>query len=185
MLRRTALKTAVALSCLLPVVALGSAGSYAGNKTAKLGDAAIIAIYNQVNSFDIETALVGQTKAHSSDVRALAEMVARDHTGVRKAAHELAGKIGVTPKLPAGRAAAAKTHYDAIGKLRAKSGAAFDRAYLLHEIEFHTAAMDAVKTVLLPAVKDPELKAHFETVLPHFLHHLNETKRIAKKLDAK
>ncbi len=148
----------------------------------QINDAAIVAIYNQVNSIDIETALVGQVKGHSSEVRALAEMVSRDHTGVRKAAHELAVKIGVTPSLPAARAAAAKRHYDVIAKLRAKSGAEFDRAYILHEIDFHRSAIEAVKKILLPATSHPELKAHLESVLPHFSHHLDETIRVAKKL---
>lgn len=148
----------------------------------RLDDAAIIAIYNQVNSIDIETALVGQVKGHSPEVRELAEMVATDHTGVRKAAHQLSNKIGVTPKLPVDRAEAAKAHYDVIESLRAKSGPDFDRAYLLHELEFHRTAMETVKNTLLPAAHHPELKAHFSEVLPHFMHHLNETIRVAKNL---
>jgi putative membrane protein len=149
---------------------------------ADLDDAAIVAIYNQVNSIDIETALLGEVMGYSEDVRALARMVANDHTGVRQAAHDLALDIGVTPDLPAARAAAAQAHYKTIADLRTKSGAGFDQAYLLHEIAFHDAAAKAVRTVLLPAAKSPELKAHFEAVLPHFEHHLAETIRVAKKL---
>ena len=154
-------------------------------KAGGLNDAAIIAIYNQVNSIDIETAIVGELMAHTEDVRALAHMVAKDHTGVRKAAHDLALKIGITPDLPASRATAAQAHYENIANLRTKSGAEFDRTYLLHEIKFHTAAANAIRDVLLPAAKSPELKAHFKSVLPHFAHHLAETIRVAEKLGYK
>lgn len=152
--------------------------AYAG----KLNDAAIIAIYNQVNSIDIETALLGQVRGHSKDVRKLATMVATDHTGVRKAVQDLAIKIGIVPTLPAARNNAAQAHYQNIVALRQKTGEEFDKAYLLHEIKFHTQAIKAVKEVLIPNTKNAELKKHFETVLPHFHHHLNETKRIAQKL---
>lgn len=181
MLKRNALKGMIALSLALPLMtATISAGNAAG-----LTDAAIIAIYNQVNSFDIETALVGQVMGNSADVRAFGEMVSGDHTGVRSMAHALAGEINVVPDLPASRADAAKMHYDAIVGLREKSGTDFDRAYLLHEIAFHTAAIDAVENGLLPAATHPKLKEHFKAVLPHFVRHLNEAKRIAKKLDIK
>lgn len=173
MIRGLAIATAVAV----PLSGTAQAGG--------LNDAAIVAIYNQVNSIDIETAIVGELMGHSEDVRALAHMVASDHTEVRKTAHDLALKVGITPDLPASRATAAQAHYETIANLRTKSGPDFDRTYLLHEIDFHAAAMNAVRDILLPAAKSPELKAHFEGVLPHFAHHLAETKRVAKKLGYK
>jgi len=169
-------------SVAIALVTVGGLLSGGSARAGQLDDAAIIAIYNQVNSIDIETALVGQLNAQSDDVRSLAAMVAHDHTGVRQAAGDLATKIGVTPTLPAARAAAAKSHYDVIAKLRAASGKDFDRTYLLHEVKFHTEAMAAVKDILLPAAKSEALKSHFESVLPHFQHHLSETTRVAKKL---
>jgi putative membrane protein len=162
-------------------VALGSSTSYANT----LDDASIIAIYNQVNSMDIETALIGQIMGHSSEVRGLAKMVSQDHSGVRQAVHALAKEIGVIPTLPAARASAAKNHYDVIANLRSQSNKAFDSAYLKHEIAFHQAAISAVKQLLLPSAQSPKLKEHFRQVLPHFEHHLNETIRIAKKLNIK
>ena len=176
-LRVLARRIIIAATMLVSLSGVAQAG--------KLDDAAILAIYNQVNSIDIETALLGELMGHSQDVRTLAKMVANDHTGVRQAAHNLSLNIGVTPDLPANRATAAQAHYKTIADLRTKSGPDFDRTYLLHEIAFHDAAMNAVRNVLLPAAKSPELKAHFESVLPHFEHHLAETIRVAKKLGYK
>ena len=155
-----------------------SALSQANNLT----DGEIIAIYNQVNSFDIETAYLGQLLGSKESLRELAKMVATDHTGVRQSAQQLASNIDVVPVLPASRSSAFVSHYEAIESLRGLSGDAFDEAYLKHEIEFHTQAMSAVREVLLPAATHPELKAHFESVLPHFEHHLNETKKVTQQL---
>ena len=42
--------------------------------------------------------------------------------------------------------------------------------------------MVAVKNTLLPAADSKVLKEHFQTVLPHFKHHLAETIKVAKEL---
>lgn len=155
------------------------------NSTAlanELTDGEIVAIYNQVNSFDIETAYLGQLLGNSELVKELAAMVATDHTGVRQLAHNLANRVHVTPALPASRQSAFDTHFNTIGGLRKLSGEDFDQAYLKHEFKFHTEAMNAIKNILLPATSNDELKAHFESVLPHFKHHIDETVKVAKQL---
>lgn len=140
-----------------------------------LNDAAILGIYSQVNSFDIETALLGALKGQSEEVRALGQMVSGDHTGVRTAVHDLAATLAITPVLPPERFGAARDHDAVVTALHAAEGADFDAAYLLHEIAFHRAAIAAVETALLPGVQSPDLKAHFEAVLPAFRHHLQAT----------
>lgn len=137
-----------------------------------LSDAQILGIYSQVNSFDIETALLGQLKGQSEQVQSIGAMVSGDHTGVRSAAHDLAAELGITPVLPAGRFEAARDHDAVIARLHELNGAAFDALYLQHEIAFHRGAIAAVETLLIPEADAPELKAHFEAVLPAFHHHL-------------
>lgn len=148
----------------------------------ELDDGNIIAIYNQVNSFDIETGLLGAERGHSPEVRALGAMVVRDHSGVRQAADKLASDVGVVAHLPSSRNQSATDHYEAMAKLLSLSGEDFDKAYLDHEIAFHEAAIDALKGVLLPSTQRPELADHFKVVLPAFEGHLEQTKSAAKKL---
>jgi len=149
---------------------------------AALSDGAIIAIYNQVNTFDIETAGLGVTKSHNKQVIKLAKMVQKDHTAVRQMAADLAIKINVDRTLPAGRAEAMIEHAQVYRSLSSKKGSDFDRAYLKHEIAFHTAAITAVKEALIPSAKNEELRALMQKILPGFEHHLQETKRVAKEL---
>ena len=106
-------------------------------KAQTLSDGEIVAIYDQVNGFDIETALLGAARAKSPSVRALAAAVARDHIGVRNAASALARKAGIAPMLPSERFAAASDHDALMEDLLARSGADFDRAYISNELAFH------------------------------------------------
>lgn len=148
----------------------------------KLDDAAIAAIYDQVNGFDIETAQLGVSQGKSDQVRKLARMVAKDHTEVRRLAAELARAQGVRLALPIERVAAEQQHKEQLATLRALSGEAFDRAYLLHEIEFHQNAINAVEEILLPALQNTELAKLYRQVLPGFQHHLQQTKQAAAAL---
>jgi len=144
-----------------------------------LSDAQIAGIYIQMNGFDIDTALLGRSQASSEAVRKLAEHVAADHIGVRQAIYGIAEKCGALPVLPSERIAAAVEHDETLARLLVLKGAEFDKAYVEHEVAFHRAAIEAVKTALLPSATCPELQAHLKLVLPAFEHHLLQTEALA------
>jgi len=148
-------------------------------------DAQILGIYIQVNSFDIETALLGRAQGGSDGVKKLAEHVSSDHLGVRQAAQSLATKCNVTPALPTDRNAAMNEHGQALTTLSSLKGAAFDKAYLEHEVAFHRGAINAIRTVLLPASTCPALQAHFKEILPALEQHLAHTEELAKEKGVK
>ena len=145
---------------------------------ATLNDAQVLAVYIQVNSFDIDTALLGRAQGSSDTVRTLADHVASDHLGVRQAAYALGEKCNAHPTLPAERSSAAVEHDKVLAKLLTLKGPEFDRAYVQHEIAFHRAAIESVKTVLLPSAQCPALQAHLKAVLPAFEHHLKMTEAL-------
>lgn len=178
MIRRLIRETVKAGVVLTALLATTLTPSFADD----LDDAAIIGIYSQVNSFDIETALLGQLRGNSDRVRAIGEMVSRDHSGVRQGVHGLAAEMGIEPTLPPSRIEAARQHDTIIMSLRELEGPAFDAAYLRHEIAFHRAAIDAVETLLLPSASDDRLRAHFEAVLPAFRRHLQANIEAAETL---
>jgi putative membrane protein len=144
-----------------------------------LNDAQILAIYVQVNTFDIETALLGRAQARSASLQTLAAHIASDHAGVRQGAYDLAAQCGVTLELPAARTSEAIDHGKTLVRLLALDGDAFDKAYLQYELAFHRAAIDAVRSALLPAAHCAALRAHLEGVLPAFEHHLAMTQALA------
>ncbi len=162
---------AVVISFVLSGSAIGAA----------LDDATIIAIFDQANAADIATGKIGAQKGHSEEVRALGRMVATDHEAVLQMGRDLAKKLGITPTPPANDTSVANQE-KALAILKSKSGPEFDKAYLQHEIAFHQSVIDAIKGTLLPAIKNEQLKALVNKVLPGFEHHLAATKSAAAKL---
>jgi putative membrane protein len=140
-------------------------------KAPALDDPTIIAIFDAANTWDIETGALAAQKATTADLREFGAMLQRDHGVVRQQGRDLARKLGVVPTPPKDFAMA-KGHEDAMRRLRAASGAAFDRAFLEHEVAFHKAVIDAVTTSLLPALKNQEAKDLVTKVAPAFQAHM-------------
>ncbi|KAA3655150.1 MAG: DUF4142 domain-containing protein [Proteobacteria bacterium] len=173
------MNTLKTLACALLVAAGLAAGT--ANAETRLDDATILAIFDQANWADISTARLGIKRANSKTVKDLAIMVATDHEAVQAMGRALAKKLALIPSPPDDDTSAA-AHAEAVGKLQAQSGAAFDAAYLTHEIAFHRAVIAAIRTTLLPQATHPELKALITQVLPGFEHHLSSTESAARSL---
>ncbi|KAJ54692.1 hypothetical protein ACMU_16385 [Actibacterium mucosum KCTC 23349] len=162
--------TVAALTLLAsPVMAAG---------TDDLKDSEILAIYAQVNSFDIETAFLAISKDCAASTTELARHLSTDHLWVRRTVLDLAVENGLTYTLPAARIEAQITHDATMARLSELECDRFDGAFLEHDVAFHEAAIDAVRTVLLPAADNPALKSHFQDILPAFEHHLAMAKAV-------
>ena len=146
--------------CLL--LALFTTNAWAAEK---LDDATIFAIFEQANATDIWVGRLGLKHGHSQEVRALAEMVVADHEAVQQMGRDLAKKLGVVP-IPPDNDSSASDQARVVALLQSKSGAAFDTAYLQHEIVFHQSVINAVRDTLLPAIQNDEFKALVEKELP-------------------
>lgn len=149
-----------------------------------LDDPTIVAIFDNANSFDIETGKLAAKRGQSNEVRQFGAMLARDHDMVRQLGRDLAKKLSVTPTPPAGdqnaRDQAATLHR--LGSLR---GAEFDRAFLQHEAVFHKDVIAAVQSTLLPAIENEELRALVVKVAPAFQAHLVMAENLGKRLATK
>lgn len=146
-----------------------------------LDDATIVAIFDAANTADIETGQLAAEKGQTKEVRDFGAMLARDHAAVRQMGRDLAKKLGVTPTPPdedAGKAAHAK----AMRALRAANGAAFDRAFLRHEVAFHQSVIDAINASLLPAIQNAELRELVKQVAPAFEGHRLAAAAMEQKL---
>ena len=146
-----------------------------------LNDATIVAIFDAANTYDIETGTLGVKKGSSKEVRAVGTSLVRDHKSVRQQGRDLAKKLGVTPTPPKVNPFAAQ-HAKALTELRGLKGAAFDKAFLDHEIAYHQAVIDAVTKTLLPAIQNAELKAFVEKIAPAFQAHLDMCKAARAQL---
>ena len=167
---------ALALSALaLPVVAAAQAA-------AKLDDAAIVGIFDAANTWDISTGTLAARKATGKATKEFGAMLVRDHKSVQQQGRDLAKKLGVTPTPVAASFALKKDYDETMQKLAGLKGAAFDRAFLEHEVAYHKAVIDAVTNAFLPAIKNAELKAFVEKVAPAFQAHMMAADNLLTKL---
>jgi putative membrane protein len=145
-------------------------------------DAQIAAIVVTANQVDIDAGKLAESKAHAADVKAFGQRMVTDHTGVNKAASELVQKLNVTPEPNATSESLQKGGDQNLAKLKTLSGAAFDKAYIDHEVTYHEAVVGAMDKTLIPSAKNAELKALLVKVRPAFETHLEHAKKIQSEL---
>jgi putative membrane protein len=105
-----------------------------------------------------------------------------DHSAVNKAATELVQKLHVTPEPSATSESLQQGGDQNLAKLKTLSGAAFDKAYIDHEVAYHEAVLGALDKTLIPNAKNAELKALLVKVRPAFEAHLEHAKKIQSEL---
>jgi putative membrane protein len=177
-------RAAVAIAAVLVAGTVGVALARSESTHAVTVDqAGVVAIFDLANTADIETGQLAAQRAQSKDVREFGRMLSDVHTAVRQQGRDLAKKLGVTPKLPEGYNGA-QEHAAVMQKLRGLSGAEFDRAFLEHEQAFHAAVLSAVKTTLLPAITNQELKDFVTSLAPAFEAHRLGAENLEKKIGA-
>jgi putative membrane protein len=149
-------------------------------QAAKLDDPTIVAIFDAANSFDMETGALAVKKGSTQAVRDFGKQLTGDHTLVRQQGRDLATHLHVTPTPPKDFPLAA-AHADAMKKLKGLKGKAFDKAFLEHEVAFHTAVIDAMTTTLLPSLQNQEVKDLVTKVAPAFNAHMVAAQNLLDK----
>jgi putative membrane protein len=145
-------------------------------------DAEIAAIVVTANQVDIDAGKLAQSKATSPEVKKFGQQMVTDHTGVNKSATELVTKLKVTPQDNATARSLKDGGEKNVANLKTLQGAAFDKAYVDHEVAYHQAVLDAVDKTLIPSAQNAELKALLVKVRPAFVAHLEHAKSLQAAL---
>jgi putative membrane protein len=202
MTRRLLLRTPFAMLCAATVV--GACGK--GDKTADSAKAAdssaaaasaaapppapaaptltdpnIAAILDAANVADSSAGAAAGTKATDREVRTFGRDMMRDHHALRKMGQDLVKKLNVTPELPAGdnSQAAATAWKDSLTAM--PKGAAFDKAYIDHEVTYHQAVLQTAQAAL-GAAQNAELKSLIQKAAPNIQAHLEHAQKIQTRL---
>ena len=146
-----------------------------------LTDANIAAILDGANAADSAAGSVAATKGTAADVKSFGKDMMRDHHALRKAGQDLVKKLNVTPALPAGdnSTAAATAWQDSLNTM--PKGAAWDKAYIDHEVTYHAAVLQTAQTAL-GAAQNAELKDLITKAAPNIQAHLDHAKSIQAKM---
>lgn len=148
---------------------------------APLTDANIAAILDNANMADSAAGNIAATKGTNAEVKSFGREMMRDHHALRKAGQDLAKKLNLTPAMPAGDTSvtAATNWQNTLNSL--PKGAAFDTAYINHEVAYHQAVL-ATAQAALSAAQDTSLKALITKAAPNIEAHLKHAQSIQSKL---
>ena len=170
-------------TCLL----LGTAAiASAQNKSdAPPTDPQIAMIAVTADNVDIDASKLAVEKSSNPKVKQFAQLMVTDHTSVNKKATALAKKLKLIPE-ESDTSRSLKSDGDKnLEKLRALSGAEFDKAYVDHEVAYHEQVLDAIDKTLIPSAQNAELKSLLVSVRPAFLAHLEHAKMLQSTLAKK
>lgn len=147
-----------------------------------ISDAEIAAIVVTANQVDIDAGKLAEARAADQKVKDFARLMVTDHTGVNKAAADLARKLNVTPRENETSRSLKQGGDKNLARLKGLSGEAFDKAYIDHEVAYHQQVIDALDKTLIPGASHPELKALLVKVRPAFVAHLEHARQIQSSL---
>lgn len=134
------------------------------------------------NDIDIDHGKMAEGKTKNAEVKKFAQTMIKDHTGVNEKASALVKKLNVTPEDNPTSQQLKSDADNAKNEINSKDGAAFDKAYIDHEVAYHQAVLNALDQTLIPNAKNAELKALLEQVRPAVEAHLKMAQGIQQKL---
>lgn len=146
-------------------------------------DAQIASIVVTANQVDIDAGELAAKMSTNAEVKKFAQRMITDHKGVNKSAVDLVTKLKVTPEDNATSKALKDGGEKNLANLKKLKGAEFDKAYMDHEVAYHTQVLEAVDKTLIPGAKNADLKALLVKVRPAFVAHLEHAKQIQSSLN--
>ena len=156
-----------------------SVTAFAQNKP-KLTDPEIASIAVTANQIDVDYAAIAHKKSKNAEVLRFAKTMNDDHKSVIAKAEALVKKLGVTPKSNAVTQSLLDGAKKEKASLNAKSGHAFNKAYVDNEVAYHKAVISTVEGRLIPEAQNKELKDLLTSVLPILKSHLEHAEMLAK-----
>src|SRR5919198_578101 len=154
----------------------------AGALVQGVNDAQIASIVVTANQVDIDAGKLAAARATNPEVKSFGQQMATDHMGVNKSATELVTKLKVKPEDNPTSKSLKEGGQKNVATLKGLKGAAFDKAYIDHEVAYHQQVLDAVDKTLIPSAKNEELKALLVKVRPAFVAHLEHAKQLQSKM---
>lgn len=168
----------------LPLAALACAAALPFLAHADQGpnDAQIAAIVVTANQVDVDAGKLAADRTQSATIKAFAQQMVTDHSGVNKMAVDLVTRLKVKPQDNPTAQSLQKGGDDNLAKLRSLGGTAFDKAYVDHEVDYHVAVLNALDQVLIPHAGNAELKALLLKVRPAIDAHLQHARHLQAAL---
>lgn len=147
-----------------------------------INDAQIASIVVTANQVDIDAGKLAAATTSNPEVKKFAQLMVTDHTGVNKSAVDLVTRLKVTPQDNETSQALKAGGNKNLATLKGLKAAAFDKAYVDHEVAYHQQVLDAVDKTLIPGASNADLKALLVKVRPAFVAHLEHARHLQASL---
>jgi putative membrane protein len=144
-----------------------------------MSDAVIVSVMVTANSAEIEQAKLALDQAHDARVRDFAQMMQTDHTAALDRMNNLARHLGLDSATPSDLRTRLGT--EAAGqllRLALSDGAAFDLTYMEIQVLVHGEVLSMLDNTLMPAARDPALRAELEMTRSLVARHLTMAKEL-------
>jgi putative membrane protein len=165
------------------LIAIGAVCLCAASTSAQtVNDAQIASIVVTANQVDVDAGKLAAATSTNPEVKKFAQLMVTDHTGVNKQAVDLVTKLKVTPQDNDSSKSLKAGGEKNVAHLKTLKGAAFDKAYVDHEVTYHQSVLDALDKTLVPNASNAELKALLVKVRPAFVAHLEHAKHLQASL---
>jgi putative membrane protein len=171
-MRPTAFAATLALT--VPLLATTSVSALAVSTQEFVNKAAIS------DMFEVKSGKLAAKKAKNEDVRDFGEQMVEDHTETTEDLKELVKDENIKVEMPASMD---ERHTEQLNKLKALSGAEFDRAYVPTQVLAHEQAVNLFEDYSKTGDND-SLKEWASDTLPTLKGHLEEARELNENLSA-
>lgn len=159
------------------------AGTSTGAITPTMSDANIAAVIATANGAEIADGQLAQRRAQSADVKSFARQLVDDHRGFQRKIDAAAKDAHVTPQPPATVDSMKRQAKQADDSLAHLSGAAFDRAWVAHEVAAHQQTLSDLQHMQGMA-QSPQLRDAISAGITSVQDHLQKAQALQSKLGA-
>ena len=176
------LKSSALILASIAVAAVSTANAEDKASASAPTDAQIAMIVVVADTVDVNYGKLAVERTRNQAVKEFAETMVRDHTAVNDKAIALAKKLGVTPEASDTSKSLKSDGKKELAKLKALTGAEFDKAYVDNEVSYHEAVIGLLDKTLIPNTRNAELKSLLESGRPIFVAHLAHAKKLQASL---
>jgi predicted outer membrane protein len=160
----------------------GGADSAAPAGHATPSPAGILSQLSVANTAEIRLAGTVAKQATSPQVKQVARKLAADHAKNLEQLRALAQKLSLSLTSPQGGASPDTTALPP--DLQGKSGTELDRAFVQHEIQEHQANIEKIRSQMIPAAQDEQIKTYLQKTVTEMEGHLAALQRAQQQLGA-
>ncbi|HJQ19913.1 MAG TPA: DUF4142 domain-containing protein [Gemmatimonadaceae bacterium] len=143
-----------------------------------LHDQNIAAMLLASNYTDISYAQLVPARAERTDVKDFAKRMLTDHTGVNMLVRDLLTKLDLTPEDNTASLDMRDESSERRDALRELNGYAFDSTYIENEVRYHQRFLTAIDDVMLPHVRNDELRTLLSSIRPAVAAHLAHAEQV-------